>query len=236
MREGIEGLLRDKTRPSRIPSLCDEVAERVVKLTIETDPLGETTHWTAAAMAEIAGISVSLGPAHLARPWPPAAPGPPVQAVERSRVRRQARATSSGFTSIRRRTPSCSSVDEKIPDPGARPHPAGLAAQAGRAGTMTHDYKRNGTTTLFAALRRARRHGARPLHAAPPASGVHPLPQRHRGRGPGRQGRPRHPRQLRQPQAPQGPRLARPPSALRVPLHPDLGAPGSTPSRASSPS
>ena len=56
---------------------------------------------------------------------------------------------------------------------------------------MTHDYKRHGTTTLFAALERARRHGDRPQHAASSPSGVHPLPQHHRAAGPRRQGRPR---------------------------------------------
>lgn len=39
----IDGLLRDKTRPSRIAPLAPEVAERVVALTIELPP-GETTH------------------------------------------------------------------------------------------------------------------------------------------------------------------------------------------------
>ncbi len=58
MREGVAGLLRDKTRPSRIPPLPPEVAERVVALTLG-DPPGETTHWTAAAMAEATGISAS---------------------------------------------------------------------------------------------------------------------------------------------------------------------------------
>ena len=38
-----DGLLHDKTRPSRIPRLGPEVAERVVALTL-TDPPGETTH------------------------------------------------------------------------------------------------------------------------------------------------------------------------------------------------
>ena len=56
--EGIEGLLRDKTRPSRIPSLAPDVAQRVVALTL-TDPPVEATHWTAAMMAREAGISVS---------------------------------------------------------------------------------------------------------------------------------------------------------------------------------
>ena len=54
----VDGLLRDKTRPPRIPPLPPEVAERVVALTL-ADPPGETTRWTAAAMAEASGISAS---------------------------------------------------------------------------------------------------------------------------------------------------------------------------------
>ena len=46
MKEGIDGLLHDKTRPSRIPPLGPEVAARVVALTL-ADPPVETTHWTA---------------------------------------------------------------------------------------------------------------------------------------------------------------------------------------------
>ena len=51
-------LLRDKTRPSRIPPLGSDVAERVVALT-RTDPPVEATHWTAAMMAKAVGISAS---------------------------------------------------------------------------------------------------------------------------------------------------------------------------------
>src|SRR3712207_2202455 len=58
MQAGVDGLLRDKTRPSRVPPLPPEVAERVVALTL-ADPPGETTHWTAAAMAGASGISAS---------------------------------------------------------------------------------------------------------------------------------------------------------------------------------
>jgi transposase len=58
MQEGFEGLLRDKTRPSRIPPLGADVAARVVALT-QTDPPGEATHWTATIMAKEAGISAS---------------------------------------------------------------------------------------------------------------------------------------------------------------------------------
>jgi transposase len=56
--EGVDGLLRDKTRPSRIPPLAPTVAERVVALTL-TDPPVEATHWTAAMMAHQVAISVS---------------------------------------------------------------------------------------------------------------------------------------------------------------------------------
>jgi transposase len=58
MQEGFDGLLRDKTRPSRIPALGPDVAERVVALTLQ-DPPGEATHWTGAMMAKAVGVSVS---------------------------------------------------------------------------------------------------------------------------------------------------------------------------------
>ena len=48
MTDGVAGLLRDKTRPSRIPPLEADVAARVVAAT-QIDPPGETTHWTAPA-------------------------------------------------------------------------------------------------------------------------------------------------------------------------------------------
>jgi hypothetical protein len=58
MQAGVDGLLRDKTRPSRIPPLGEQVCDRVVALTL-TDPPGEITQWTAAAMATASEISVS---------------------------------------------------------------------------------------------------------------------------------------------------------------------------------
>ncbi|BDV37245.1 hypothetical protein DSM21852_04980 [Methylocystis bryophila] len=51
MQEGFEGLLRDKTRPSRIARLGVDVAERVVALTLQ-EPPDEATHWTGAMMAK----------------------------------------------------------------------------------------------------------------------------------------------------------------------------------------
>jgi transposase len=56
--EGVDGLLRDKTRPSRMPPLRQAVIDRVIALTT-SDPPHEATHWTAAAMAAAVGISAS---------------------------------------------------------------------------------------------------------------------------------------------------------------------------------
>ena len=58
LEDGFDGLLRDKTRPSRIKPLGAETAERVVALTRE-EPPGETTHWTGALMVKASGLSVS---------------------------------------------------------------------------------------------------------------------------------------------------------------------------------
>ena len=55
--EGVDGLLRDKTRPPGTPPLPQAVVERVVALTC-AEPPGEATHWTGRAMAKAAGISL----------------------------------------------------------------------------------------------------------------------------------------------------------------------------------
>ena len=55
--QGVDGLLRDKTRkPGKAPIAAETVA-RVVALTC-ADPPHEATHWTGRAMAKVAGISL----------------------------------------------------------------------------------------------------------------------------------------------------------------------------------
>jgi transposase len=58
MHEGVEGLTRDKTRPSRIPPLPAETIDRVIALTNQAPP-HEATHWTAPTIAQAVGISSS---------------------------------------------------------------------------------------------------------------------------------------------------------------------------------
>jgi len=88
MSEGVDGLLRDKTRPARIARLTDDGAERIVALTLG-EPPGETTHWTGRVMAKARGRQPDLGSAYLAGSRPSPAPDPHLQAFQRSEVRRQ---------------------------------------------------------------------------------------------------------------------------------------------------
>ncbi|EHK53981.1 ISRSO5-transposase protein [Mesorhizobium alhagi CCNWXJ12-2] len=78
--EGCDGLLRDKTRPPRIPPLGPDVGERVVALTL-ADPPGETTHWTADMMAQAANQR-RRRQAHLEGKWPRTPQLAPVQALQ----------------------------------------------------------------------------------------------------------------------------------------------------------
>src|SRR6202040_4237812 len=61
------------------------------------------------------------------------------------------------------------------------------------------------------------------MHAAPPPQRIYPFPQCRRAPGPGWQADPRRPRQLCHTQTSQSDGLAVAPSALDLPLHPDLG-------------
>jgi transposase len=58
MAEGVDGLLRDKTRQARVAKLADEVAERILALPLG-EPPGETTHWTWRVMAKLACVSLT---------------------------------------------------------------------------------------------------------------------------------------------------------------------------------
>ena len=148
--EGFDGLLRDKTRPSRIKPLGAETAERVVALTLG-EPPGETTHWTGALMAKAAGLSVSS----VQRIWR-------AHGLQPHRMRQFKLSNDPRFVDKLRDVvglyvdpPAHAivlSVDEKSQIQALDRTQPGLPLKKGRAGTMTHDYERHGTTTLFAAM------------------------------------------------------------------------------------
>lgn len=58
MTEGVDGLLREKTRPPGIPKTSDDRIAEVIRLT-QTDPPHEATHWTLRAMARTVGLAAS---------------------------------------------------------------------------------------------------------------------------------------------------------------------------------
>jgi transposase len=150
MEEGFDGLLRDKTRPSRIPPLGVKVTERVVELTL-TKPPGDATHWTGTMMAKASGISVSA----VQRIW--RAHGLRPHKVEQFKLSTDPRFIDKlrDVVGLYVNPPAHAivlSVDEKSQIQSLDRTQPGLPMKKGRAGTMTHDYKRNGTTTLFAAL------------------------------------------------------------------------------------
>jgi transposase len=150
MQEGFEGLLHDKTRRSRIPPLGAAVAARVVALT-QNDPPAEATHWTATMMAKAAGISASS----VQRIWR-------AHGLQPHRVRQFKLSNDPNFVDklhdvvgLYVNPPEHAivlSVDEKSQIQALDRTQPGLPLKKGRAATMTHDYKRNGTTTLFAAF------------------------------------------------------------------------------------
>jgi transposase len=150
MTEGVEGLTRDRTRKPGKPPLPAATVQRVVTLALGPAP-GETTHWTGRVLAKAAGISLRsvqrILEAHQLAPH---------------RIRTFKLSNDPDFAEKLKDIvglyvdpPAHAvvlSVDEKSQIQALDRTQPGLPMKKGRAGTMTHDYKRNGTTTLFAAL------------------------------------------------------------------------------------
>ncbi len=148
--EGVAGLLRDKTRPPGTPPLPAATVEWVVELTLG-EPPGEATHWTGRAMAKAVGISLSA-----------------VQGIWKAhglvphRVRTFKLSKDPEFIAKLRdvvglymsppRHALVLSIDEKSQIQALDRTQPSLPMKKGRPATMTHDYVRHGTTTLFAAL------------------------------------------------------------------------------------
>jgi transposase len=150
MDAGVDGLLRDKTRPAGKAPIAESRVAEVVRLTL-TPPLHEATHWTVRAMAKATGMAVStvqdIWKAHGLAPhrWRSFKLSNDPAFVEKLHA----------IVGLYVAPPAHAvvlSIDEKSQIQALDRTQPGLPMKKGRAGTMTHDYKRNGTTTLFAAL------------------------------------------------------------------------------------
>ena len=147
---GVAGLLRDKTRAPGKKPVAIETVNKVLALTCG-DPPGEMTHWTGRAMAK----TVSLALHTVQRIWR-------ANRLQPHRLRTFKRSSDPALAEkvedivgLYMHPPAHAvvlSIDEKSQIQALDRTQPGLPIKPGKCGTMTHDYKRHGTTTLFAAL------------------------------------------------------------------------------------
>jgi transposase len=147
---GIEGILKDKSRPGRIPALSASLKSRMIRLTLKEKPAA-ATHWSRESMAKKVGVS----PSSVGRVW--AAAG-----IKPHRVKSFKLSNDKHFeeklediVGLYLNPPEHAivlSCDEKSQIQALDRTQPGLPLKKGRCQTLTHDYQRNGTTSLFAAL------------------------------------------------------------------------------------
>src|SRR5918993_1077768 len=147
---GVDGLLCDATRPPGKKPLAATLVKQVVEMTLHQKPPG-ATHWTSRSMARSAGIGVSS----VQRIW--RAHGLKPHLVKTFKLSNDPRFVEKlrdvvGLYISPPERALVLSVDEKTQIQALDRTQPGLPMKKGRAGTMTHDYKRHGTTTLFAAF------------------------------------------------------------------------------------
>jgi transposase len=150
MEAGVGSLLREATRPGRKPRLAPATIERIVEMTLAGPP-GEATHWTGRTMAKAAGVSHRS----VQRIW--AAHGLKPHRIRTFKLSKdpQFAAKVRDVVGLYLNPPEHAlvlSVDEKSQIQALDRTQPGLPMRPRRCETMTHDYKRHGTTTLFAAL------------------------------------------------------------------------------------
>jgi len=147
---GISALEKDAPRPGRTRTIAAPKVKRVVRMTLEQTP-ANATHWSTRTMAQAAGISE----ASVRRIW--RAHGLKPHLVRTFKLSRDPEFVEKleDIVGLYLNPPEHAVVlcaDEKSQIQALDRTQPGLPMKKGRCGTMTHDYKRNGTATLFAAL------------------------------------------------------------------------------------
>src|SRR5438093_264098 len=147
---GVAGLVEDAPGRGRPVSISPKKVQRIVKATTQTRPRG-ATHWSTRTMAQAQGVSAAT----VQRIWD--AHGLQPHRVKTFKLSRDQRFVEklTDVVGVYLNPPDKAVVlclDEKSQIQALDRTQPGLPLKKGRCGTMTHDYKRNGTTTLFAAL------------------------------------------------------------------------------------
>ncbi|SRR5712692_5672755 len=149
-REGLPGLLADRPRSGRPKQITSADEAAIVERTLHTKP-PQGTHWSTRLMAQATGYHhatiARIWQAHGLQPhrvtWFKLSKDPEFVAKLRDVV---------GLYLDPPERAVVFAFDEKSQIQALDRTQPGLPLKRGRAGTMTHDYKRHGTTTLFAAL------------------------------------------------------------------------------------
>ncbi|MDE2485179.1 MAG: IS630 family transposase [candidate division NC10 bacterium] len=146
----LAGLEKDAPRPGRIPSIPEKKVRAVIEATLHTTP-PHATHWSTRSMAKTQGLSQAT----IRRIWKQHHLKPHL--VKTFKISRDKYFVEKLYdvVGLYLNPPDKSlvlCVDEKSQIQALDRTQPGLPLKKGRCGTMTHDYKRHGTTTLFAAL------------------------------------------------------------------------------------
>lgn len=147
---GLEGIEVDAYRPGRFPAIAREVVDRVIDMTTRQLPEG-ATHWSAARLAKQVGLSESS----VLRIWRRFGIKPHQVRTFKVSNDPQFAEKLEEIVGLYLNPPEHAvvfSLDEKSQIQALDRTQPGLPLTRGHRATMTHDYKRNGTTTLFAAL------------------------------------------------------------------------------------
>jgi transposase len=146
----LTGLEKDAPRPGRTPAISKEKVEEIIRLTTREKP-ANATHWSTRTMAQSTGVSDST----VLRIWH--AHGLKPHLVETFKISNDPNFAEKleAIVGLYMSPPDNAlvlCVDEKSQVQALDRTQPGLPLKKGRAETMTHDYKRYGTTTLFAAM------------------------------------------------------------------------------------
>ena len=148
--EGLAKIGQVRAGRGRKATIPAEKIDEIVKLTQSSKPPGQT-HWSCRSMAEASDVSSAT----VQRLW--SARGLKPHLVKTFKLSNDKRFEEKlvDVVGLYLNPPDKAVVlcmDEKSQIQALDRTQASLPMKKGRAGTMTHDYKRNGTTTLFAAL------------------------------------------------------------------------------------
>lgn len=148
--QGLAGIEKDAPRPGRKPRINEQRRAAVVRKTLRETPPGQT-HWSRTTMAAATGLS----PSTIGRIWREHGLKP--HRIETFKLSNDPQFVEKlkDIVGLYLSPPEHAlvlSCDEKSQIQALDRTQPGLPLKPGRCGTMTHDYKRNGTTSLFAAL------------------------------------------------------------------------------------